>query len=356
MIKSGTLSVDPTYRFAKATLAGLQSGTEYTLQIENLSGTILGDAGWVKTRPAERSAFKLGFVSCGERTRNHPIYNTIWNNNPDMLAFLYLGDRGYFDITANSVGAYHQLDDEIFSQSNQAALYRRPVMFSWSDHDMSGGSGTSGSPSLPAARTWYRSRVPTRPTLAGATDPLDYSFVPMPGVEVFMTDARSGRSTGQFISAEQEARLIARMQAVGASADGILVFNSESAWIGADGATDTWGLVAAQRLRIANAANAHLPGRFFVIAGDMHALAYDDGTNAVGGFPVFHAAPLGRATSTKGGPYSSGTPVRVTEQQYGTLEFAPITGGWTVTYKGWSVDDAGVQTQRLTHTATLTAP
>jgi hypothetical protein len=48
------------------------------------------------------------------------------------------------------------------------------------------------------------------------------------------------------------------------------------------------------------------------VSGDAHMVALDDGSNSDysdeggAGFPVFHAAPLDRPGSIKGGPYSDG--------------------------------------------------
>ena len=49
-----------------------------------------------------------------------------------------------------------------------------------------------------------------------------------------------------------------------------------------------------------------------MVSGDAHMVALDDGSNSDysttggAGFPVFHAAPLDRPGSIKGGPYSDG--------------------------------------------------
>lgn len=351
-ITSPAVAVDPSYRFARATLTGQTAGTEYTLRWQTPEGVSIGEPGWVKTRPTTRQPFKLGFASCGERFRNHLIYETIWQQNPDMLAFLHLGDRGYFDLNSNNVANFHGRDNNIFDQSRQAAFHRRPVIYIWDDHDYGNDNATALSAVRPAALNWYRNRVPSRPHLTGIGDPVYYSWSPAPGVEIALLDIRADQyAADAIIGPAQEAWLIGKIQALGPT--DILGIGTIIPWIGS--AAGTWGAAAALRTRIANAITTYAPGRVFALAGDMHALAFDSGVNSAGGIPVFHAAPLGRSTSTKGGPYSSGTPVRATEQQYGTLEFVPVTGGWSVAFKGWSVDDFGAQTQRLTHTATLVA-
>lgn len=356
-IVSNPITVDPTYDFARTTLTGLAAGTEYDLQLRSVAGNPSSDAGSVKTRPASREAFKIGFASCywAGQGNNHPIFDTIVDQNPDMLAFYNMGDRGYADISTNSVALYHAADDTAMSLSRAARLHRSmPNLYMWDDHDYGANDSGASSASRAAAVSWFRGRVPMRPVLTGATDAPYYAHSPMPGVTVAMLDTRSERSAGsaQMIGAGQEAWLIGLIEAL--PLGDVLVINASVPWI-ASASADTWSIASAQRQRIADAVTANCPGQVYIIAGDMHALAYDNGTNSVGGIPVAQAAPLGNSNSTKGGPYSTG-PIQATQHQYGTLVFTPTDDGWTVRFEGWSVDDAGVQTRRIDQTATLEAP
>lgn len=353
-IVSDPITVDPTYNFARTTLTGLAAGTEYDLQLRSVAGNPSSDAGSVKTRPAVRETFKIGFASCywAGQGNNHPIFDTIIDQNPDMLAFYNMGDRGYADISTNSVALYHAADDTALSLSRAARLHRSmPNLYMWDDHDYGANDSGASSASRAAAVSWFRSRVPMRPVLTGPADAPYYAHSPMPGVTVAMLDTRSERSAGsaQMVGAGQEAWLIGLIEAL--PLGDVLVINASVPWV-ATAAADTWSIASAQRQRIADAVTANCPGQVFIIAGDMHALAYDNGTNSVGGIPVAQAAPLGNSNSTKGGPYSTG-PIQATQHQYGTLMFTPTDEGWTVRFEGWSVDDAGVQTRRIDQTATL---
>jgi hypothetical protein len=354
-IVTGPVTVDPTYSFARATLTGLSG--EYDIEVRSAGGAVAPNPGRVRTRPASREAFKIGFASCywAGQGNNHPIFDTIVDQNPDMRAFYNLGDRGYADISTNSVALYHAADDAAMSLSRAARLHRTlPNLYMWDDHDYGANDSGAASASRAAAVSWFRGRVPMRPVLTGATDAPYYAHSPMPGVTVAMLDTRSERSTGsaQMIGAGQEAWLIGLIEAL--PLGDVLVINASVPWV-ATAAADTWSIASAQRQRIADAVTANCPGQVFIIAGDMHALAYDNGTNSVGGIPVAQAAPLGNSTSSKGGPYSTG-PIQATQHQYGTLLFAPTADGWTVRFEGWSVDDAGVQTRRIDQTATLEPP
>ena len=67
-----------------------------------------------------------------------------------------------------------------------------------------------------------------------------------------------------------------------------------------------------------------------MLSADAHMLAIDDGSNnkpptGAGGFPVFHASPLDRRRSTKGGPYSHGA-FEKSSGQYGVFRVADAGG------------------------------
>ena len=86
---------------------------------------------------------------------------------------------------------------------------------------------------------------------------------------------------------------------------------------------DNWGWYPEERRDIADFIKKHnIP--ICIVSGDAHMSAIDDGTNsdyATGGgapIPVFHAGPLDRKPSIKGGPYSNGA--SGVRGQYGIME------------------------------------
>jgi hypothetical protein len=87
---------------------------------------------------------------------------------------------------------------------------------------------------------------------------------------------------------------------------------------------DNWGGYATERTEIANFIRDNRIQNVVLMSGDMHGLAYDDGTNsdyATGGgarLTVLHAAALTSDGSAKGGPYTAGP--LPGSQQYGILE------------------------------------
>jgi alkaline phosphatase D len=88
---------------------------------------------------------------------------------------------------------------------------------------------------------------------------------------------------------------------------------------------DRWQSYTTERREIADFLKANAIRNLCILSADMHALAYDDGSNsdyATGGglpIPVLQAAPLAQFGSRKGGPYSSGRPI-MKAGQYGIVE------------------------------------
>lgn len=355
-ITSAPVAANETYLYAQATISGLQPDTAYTIT-PRIAGVSQTKTGAARTRPAQRRAFGFAFSSCMERTRNHPILTTI-ANTAGVEAFVHMGDWGYFDPTAGTTSEdfAHQRTNEALANSQWDMFHRAlPFFYMFDDHEFRGGGGNSNASTstVPAVRNWYRNRMAQRPVRAG-TSACHQLIEFAPGFKVFLMDTRTQRVSGDFLGAEQEADLMAAIAALKDNPTHVLGISGGVPIISSTD-TDTWAGAAAQRQRIADAITANGAGRVFWMHGDAHMLALDDGTNGPGGAPVFGAAPLGRANSTKGGPYSGGT-VTATQNQFGTLHATPTAAGWSITFKGHSVDDAGAATERMTFSTELKAP
>jgi alkaline phosphatase D len=96
--------------------------------------------------------------------------------------------------------------------------------------------------------------------------------------------------------------------------DLVVAWASSPPWIGSPSDSDDhWGGFAAERRELATYIDSvGIADRLFVLSGDAHMVALDDGThsqygNGDGpGFPVVHAAAFDRPGSVKGGPYTHG--------------------------------------------------
>lgn len=356
-VNVATMYPQADYGVARCTITGLSPDTEYNIGLRVNGATAAGMTGKARTRPNTRRAFTFGFGTCFEMVTSRTYANFDVMAAQPLEFFAVLDDRGYSDITTNDARLYYRADWGYLHHPKIGPFHRAfPIYNVPGDHDFGPDNSNAFSPGKPAFMQWYRNHAPQPVTLTGALDPVDYAVWIAPGLKLFMADTRTNRNGGLFMDAAQEARMIAHIQEVGAIPDACMIWNSGTPWIsGSD--NDTWHGASAQRQRIADAVLQYAPGRVAIICGDMHALAFDSGANSAGGMPVFHAAPMARANSSKGGPYSGGSPVVATQTQYGQITATPVTGGWQLEYRGYSCDaTTGAQTLRLSHTATLVAP
>ena len=113
----------------------------------------------------------------------------------------------------------------------------------------------------------------------------------------------------------------------------LVLWVSSNPWIGQLNPAediDNWSAYQSERTEIANFMRDNRITNVVILAGDMHALAYDDGTHsdyATGGgapIPVLQGASLTQGGSIKGGPYS-GAPIPG-NAQYGVLEVYDSSG------------------------------
>lgn len=356
-VNPATLYPPENYGVGLSTIEGLSPDSEYEIGVRVNGRTTAGITGKAKTRPNVRKAFTFGFGTCFE------LGTARTYNNFDVMAeqaldfFAVLDDRGYADIGVNDPRLYYRADWGLLHHPKIGAFHRAfPIYYVAGDHDFGPNNSNAASPGKPAFMNWYRNHVPQPLTAMGANDPVHYAVWIAPGLKLVMPDTRTNRIGGMFMDADQEAWFIGQIQEVGAIPGACMIWNSGVPWI-SNSDTDTWFGAAAQRQRIADAVLQYAPGRVAIICGDMHALAFDDGRNSAGGMPVMHAAPMARTVSTKGGPYSAGTPITATQNQYGQLGVVPIEGGWELNYRGYSCDPTtGAQTLRLERSVILRAP
>jgi hypothetical protein len=320
---------------------GLSPTVQYFYAFE-IDGTLKGgelERGRVKTfpTPGQPASFVFGSASCAglgsanetlqNAVSNRPVFDTIRLHNTDL--WIHTGDLHYRNISSNNPASFRQAFDDVLTfngveglSARQAQLYRSTALaYVWDDHDFGSNDSDKNSASRPAARMVYRERVPhyglpaQTQDSAAETDRAIYQAWTMGRVRFIMTDLRSCRSPkGQLddenkivMGAEQEAWFYNELAT---ATEPVICWINTYPWIAAPSAgADHWGGYSTERARIAAQINALGVGpRMFIVAGDMHGLAIDNGTNNQwGGFPVFHFASYDATGSTKGGPYSHGT-------------------------------------------------
>ena len=227
-----------------------------------------------------------------------------------------------------------------------------PVAYMWDDHDFSGGNDSDGTaPGGATARTAYRERVPHYPI--GPTDGTIGQAFTVGRVRIIMTDLRSASTPATQpdgpgktkLGAAQKAWFKQELVAARDAGFPLIIWASPEPWVVAPTAgDDSWGGYATERNELANFIRDNRIRNLVVFSGDMHALAYDDGTHSDyatgGGAPliVLHSTPLTRDGNLKGGPYTVGP--FLGSQQYGILEVTD-TGGSTIQcqFRGMRVNE-----------------
>ena len=323
-------------------IEGLQPATDYDYGIEvaGVVRTEIISRGKFRTFPQGASSFRIAFASCGDyRDPDQRAFDAILAEQP--LLFLHTGDFHYSDTNSTVAEDYRKNYDNVLNHRNQGALYRSVALaYMWDDHDFTGDDSNGTAVGTAAARTVYRDTVPHYPiNLSGGS--IAQAFT-VGRVRVIMTDLRSAsvapsvaESAGKSrLGAVQKAWFKQEMIAARDAGFPLILWVSTAPWIGATTlGNDTWAGYSTERTELANFFKDNRVLNLVMLSGDMHALAYDDGSNsdyAVGGgapLVVLHAAPLTRPGDQKGGPYTAG-PI-LGSLQYGLLEITD-TGGPTI--------------------------
>lgn len=305
----------------KLTLQGLVPDTEYFYGIE-VAGTLRSDPqsrGKFRTFPLGRASFRIAFASCGDfRAADQSAFPAIIEERP--LLFIHTGDLHYSDTNSTVADDYRYNYDNVLGHFAQGPLFRSlPVAYMWDDHDFSGNDSDTTAVGRDTARAVYKERVPHYP-LGAAGGTVAQAFT-VGRVRFIMTDLRSGAvspnlkesATKTKMSSGQKAWFKQELINARDNAFPLIVWVCPDPWIAqARLGDDNWGGYTTERTEIANFLRDNRINNVTIVSGDMHGLAFDDGTNSDyatgGGAPltVLHAAALTQEGSIKGGPYSSG--------------------------------------------------
>lgn len=338
-------------------LERLEPATRYQYRADVDGGAAL--TGTFRTFTDGPWSFRIAFASCAETGSTSSVFDAIRSSQPDL--FIHMGDLHYEDIPAADVERFRRAYDAVMASPTQSRLYRSvPVAYMWDDHDYGSNNADGSSASRPAALAAYRQVVPHYPLEERGLGGIHQAFS-VGRVRVVMTDSRSRRTPGGGAPRERsmlgaaQLRWLKRQFTEAADAP-LVIWVSTVPWIaGPRSGSDDWGGYTAEREEIANHIDRlGLTRRLIMLSGDAHMVALDDGTHsnyATGssrtgkGFAVMHAAPLDRATSEKGGPYSHG--ISRERGQFGLVEVKDDGRGLAVELTGRSLSGAPIPGMRL---------
>lgn len=263
-------------------------------------------------------SFRVALAGCAETGSTHPVFHAVRHTNPDL--FLHLGDLHYEDIRATQPGPFRTAYHRVHGSSPQAALFRSTALaYVWDDHDYGPNNSARAAPGRKEAQSVYREYVPHYPLAQKTEGPIHQAFT-VGRVRFVLTDLRSAR-TPNDVSDSRQTMMGARQKAwfkeqlrQARTRNQVIAWVSSVPWIGdPEDSDDHWGGFAGERRELATYIDSiGVADQLFVLSGDAHMVALDDGTHNHygqkdgGGFPVIHAAALDRSGSVKGGPYTHG--------------------------------------------------
>jgi phosphodiesterase/alkaline phosphatase D-like protein len=356
-IFSSVLTPHSSYKIIRAVVAGLDPDTKYYVSVQPFGGRIsLSKIGSFRTPKSGAHSFSFAAASCSQSASNARVFDKIKErvDAGEIDFFVHTGDIHYDDHAVNNESLFQLSFDNAFNAVRQNALWRSvPMYYMWDDHDYGPNDTDRNNPARQAAVAAYRRRVPSPPlTKSGEEDAPYFSFV-RGRVKFVVTDQRSERSPKSttdgaakvvFSDDQRDWFFSELLEAI--DNNQVVIWVCTKPWIAAASAgADHWGGYTSERTTIGNFITANnLSNRMAIVSGDMHALAYDDGTsvNNVGGIHVIQAAALDQSGSNKGGPYKIG-PVRSPStgavSQYGVIDLIDTNANSIdVRFRGISVN------------------
>jgi phosphodiesterase/alkaline phosphatase D-like protein len=308
------------------TVDGLRPDTAYRYALE-VDGTLATErTGRFRTFPRGPASFTFVVGADARTGSNGMVFDAIRRVRP--LLYLNVGDFFYGDVERDNPDLYRVQYDANLTAPAQEALYAAaPFAYTWGDHDFGGNDADSTATGKPAAMEVFRQYVPHYPLRGGPQAPIFQAFT-IGDVRFVLTDNRSQRDPVAtqprgMLGARQLAWL--RDELSRADDYGLVVWANADPWVGrADPTSDTWQGCAEERADIADMIAELEVDNLFMVSGDAHMLAWDDGSHTdyartgSAAFPLLQAAALDRKPSVKGGPYSG--PVLPGGGQFGTVE------------------------------------
>jgi hypothetical protein len=335
----------------------------YRVMMTNSDGIETADTesivGEIITAPTGAVDFAWCFAACCNATDSASMAAIAARNDP---LFFHLGDFWYYpsEPGPTTLGTYQsQFNSKVNVANHKLVFATTPTSMGPSDHDSSmtnnGNAGTNAT-ALVNYNAAFRQYMPT-PSDMPSTNGIYHAFT-WADVQFIQLDCRSfatipsatDNSSKTMLGATQKQWL---KDTISASSMQIIVLLGDTSWIGsATSGDDSWMGYTTERAEL-GAYFAASGKSIAYLGGDMHAVAADSGTNAVGGIACFQAAPLNNNSSQKGGPYSSGIyPSSGTSvvQQYGRVAVTHSGTNVSLAFTGYSSDN----TSRITQTTTYT--
>lgn len=255
--------------------------------------------------------FTFAFGSCAVKSDGHGYRRMA---EKDFLFYLNVGDLHYADPkTAEPESHRLAYEEKVLCMAPALAVFRKaPLVYVWDDHDSAGNDSDGTSPGMAGARVAFGEYIPHYPTPlldvpAPKSGPICQAFT-VGRLRFVMIDARSERSNGRVLQDRQLAWFQEEIKGA-VKARQLVAFVSSYSW-GGD-RKDNWGGFTNQRREIADFLLRSSVTNLFILSGDAHMVAVDDGTHHDFGsvpspfrYPVFQSSAINNRGSVKGGSYA----------------------------------------------------
>jgi hypothetical protein len=255
---------------------------------------------------------------------NNRVYDKMRAQNP--LFLMMPGDLHYANPSSSDPEAHRKAYEELILQQPRESRFFKdiPIAYVWDDHDFCGDNNDGTSGCGLAAYQAYKEYVPYYPLGAPEGSNSVYQAFTIGRIRFIMSDLRSDRREGDIMSADQKTWF--KNEVVQAKNDGQMI-----CWVSsvsfAGTRSDNWGGYTASREELSNFFRDEKVENLFIICGDAHMLAIDNGTHADFSsgknnpslYPILQSAALNNVGSDKGGEYSEG----------GTFPNPPFSSQWS---------------------------
>lgn len=325
--------------------AGLEPGAAYAYRFE-VNGVVDTSAAHTgRFRTPEEGPMDFSFVvgSCNS-DGNHPVWESMGSSHP--LFFLSTGDLHYADPNSLDVQVHRDayLDHVYLKPPMMGFFHGTPIAYVWDDHDFCGDLSTSASIGKASAARAFRENVPHYPLW---DDTAVYQAFTVGRVRFILSDMRSGKTDSVMMSDGQYAWL--KSELLLARDSGLVACWATPLSWNAIGYPENWGSQPDERTALSDWMRANGIRDLFILCGDAHMLAIDDGANGDFStladspyrYPVFQAAAINRGGSYKGGTYDQGGYFLNPSDQYGQFGEVIVEDDGSdvcITFNGWRTD------------------
>ncbi len=271
-------------------------------------------------------SFKFVAGSCNFFPNNR-VYDKMRLQNP--LFLMMPGDLHYANPSSPNPEQHRIAYEELILQQPRESKFLKdiPIAYVWDDHDFCGDNndGTSGCGA--AAYQAYKEYIPYYPLGAPEGSRAIYQAFTIGRVRFIMSDLRSERRDGDIMSASQKEWFKNEVLSAKQN-DQVICWVSSVSFSGTK--SDNWGGYSASRTELSDFFKSNEIKNMFILCGDAHMLAIDNGTHADFSttkdnahlYPILQSAALNNVGSDKGGEFSEGGtfPNPAFHSQWSTVE------------------------------------